>query len=381
MSSSIALLGRSHIGLALLVALFVGCQRDLNTVYGQRGGIGHTSVNGTAALGEMFDEYGHDVSSRTWLSPAIQRRADVIVWFPDDFDPPRQEVVDWLSDWLAEQPDRTLIYVGRDYDAAPAYWKAVAPLAPQGQRAKFETELKGAELARDGRRQQLVDGQSCDWFTIEAQGPARRVTDVDGLSDWAEWQGAFDVKQADIQMQGRLRPADYFAVELESRGDPIISRTIYENDSQILIVNNGSFLLNLPLVNAEHRKLAGMLIEQVGEDRNVVFLESGPGGPPLKEQETDAPPSLLNLFTVAPFDGIFLHLAVVGGVAALCLWPIFGPPSSGGATRLSDFGRHITALGALLQRTGDRAFAEAAVNRFHDQQAERRMPTRRGRSR
>lgn len=361
----------------LLVAAACGCRQDLNTIYGRRAGLGHSSVNGTAVLGEMFEARGHDVSSRTWLSPSIRRRADCIVWFPDDFQAPRQEVVDWLHQWLYESPGRTLIYVGRDFDAAPDYWERVEPLVPESDRPKVGVERTAAALASQARREALRDGESCEWFTVDARGAARRIRDVDGAEYWTS---GWDPRKAELQVQARLVPSDYFAVELASQGDAVLSRSGYENGSQIILVNNGSFLLNLPLVNAEHRQLADALIALIGEDRNVVFLESGAGGPPLKEHESQSPPGLLNLFTVPPFDGIFLHLAVVGGVAALCLWPVFGPPASGGAPRLADFGRHVEALGALLQRTGDRPFAERAVEGFLSQQKERRLPTRRGRT-
>ncbi len=46
--------------------------------------------------------------------------------------------------------------------------------------------------------------------------------------------------------------------------------------SQLLVVANGSFLLNAMLVNHEHRKLAGKLVDAIGPGgRDVVFLESG----------------------------------------------------------------------------------------------------------
>ena len=55
---------------------------------------------------------------------------DTIVWFPDDYAAPSPEVCQWFDDWLAERPGRTFVYVGRTFDAAPAYWRAMAPLVP-----------------------------------------------------------------------------------------------------------------------------------------------------------------------------------------------------------------------------------------------------------
>ena len=94
--------------LTLAVSLFIlpllasaGCDQDLDTTYGQRQGPGASlSVNGTAVLGEMFAQAGHKVSSWEVLSPRLKRRADCIVWFPDDFRPPSKKVRSWLVKWL-----------------------------------------------------------------------------------------------------------------------------------------------------------------------------------------------------------------------------------------------------------------------------------------
>ena len=106
--------------LLCLLLLLAGCSRDIETVYGQREGTeASTSVNGTAVFADMFTLAGHRVSSWHMLSPRLQQKADCIVWFPNDFQPPSDDVRHWFEDWLSDKPDRTLIYVGRDFDAAP----------------------------------------------------------------------------------------------------------------------------------------------------------------------------------------------------------------------------------------------------------------------
>ena len=118
----------------------------IDTIYGQRQGLGAKhSVNGTAVLGEMFEHAGHRVFSWNALSPRLQEKADCIVWFPNDFEPPKKEVRKWLDDWLTAKAGRTLIYVGRDFDAAPWYWKHVLPDATKEQRQLVEEELSDAE--------------------------------------------------------------------------------------------------------------------------------------------------------------------------------------------------------------------------------------------
>jgi len=66
--------------LGLLSLVLVGCREELQTQYGQRKGPGSSSsVNGTAVLGEVFEQKGHSVLSWGSLSPKLRKRADVIV--------------------------------------------------------------------------------------------------------------------------------------------------------------------------------------------------------------------------------------------------------------------------------------------------------------
>ena len=97
---------------------------DLDSVYGKRAGSRATaSVNGTRVLAEMFRKSGHKLRTLTRLSPGINERADVIVWSPDSFEPPDKKQREFLEGWLAQGRGRTLIYVGRDYDAAGEYYQ------------------------------------------------------------------------------------------------------------------------------------------------------------------------------------------------------------------------------------------------------------------
>ncbi len=129
-----------------------------------------------------------------------------------------------------------------------------------------------------------------------------------------------------------------------------------DNGSKLIVVANGSFLLNEPLVNHEHRKLAGKLIESVGDEPGrLVFLESGPGGPPVDPPGGGS--ALARLFGAWPLNVILLHLAVLGIIFCFARWPIFGRPTNPPAESTSDFGKHVDAVSELLRRSHDRAYA------------------------
>src|SRR5262245_41681007 len=116
----------SYIILVALALFVCGCAaEDIETAYGHRGGLeGGQSVNGTAVLSDLFSAAGHRVETRHALSPSVQG-ADTIIWVPDSFQAPSDRVCDWLEEWLTDGDGRTLVYVGRDFDAAPLYWQKI----------------------------------------------------------------------------------------------------------------------------------------------------------------------------------------------------------------------------------------------------------------
>jgi hypothetical protein len=303
----------------------------------------------------MFAQRGHTVLSVGRLSPKIRDRADVIVWFPNDFRVPSEPVCEWLDDWLLEEEGRTLIYVGRDFDAEPGYWEAVLAGVPPEQETEVRKLYQQARLRFNVGRYGLAPNESCRWFSLQGQHRPRKVRTLDGQADWLE---NVDSKRLGIELHGRLIPNSDAQILLESEGDVLVSRLAME-ESQVLLVANGSFLLNVPLVNHEHRKLAGHLIDCVGPSgKTVVFLESWPGGPPIRNDDPEPkPPSGLEIFHLWPANWILLHWAIVGILLCFCRFPIFGRPRDPEPEGTADFHRHLEAVGRWLARTRDREYA------------------------
>jgi hypothetical protein len=138
------------------------------------------------------------------------------------------------------------------------------------------------------------------------------------------------------------------------------------NRSQILVVTNGSFLVNLALVEHEHRKLAGKLIAECGQpSQRVVFLESEEGGPPVFETEPGEDyPTGFEAFVIWPIGPILMHFIVLGLVFLASRMSIFGRPRNLPRTPTSDFGHHIEALGKLLERTKNIRYAEQRLEDY-----------------
>ncbi len=377
-----ALTGLLLAGLALATA---GCgSQEIDTVYGKRRGVkGGASVNGTGVLAEMFKSYGHRITTRRYLSPKMDEY-DVVVWFPNDFEPPTEEQQKFFEDWLYKDRQRTLIYVGRDYDASIDYWQRVLPDIPPEQAVEALRRQAKARAHHDQLRTAMPAEQDCRWFRVSGNGPIRHVGrgDADGpelRGPWCEG-GEIDPSQIDILLQGRLEPLEdppqsEYGGPLRTKDllisgeDAIVWKVTnaYWDEGSIVVVNNGSFLLNLPLVEHEHRELAGKLIAECGPSKKkVVFLESGAGGPPVYDEEPgENYPTGFEALTVWPIGAVLLHFVVFGTVLLVSLMAIFGRPGELPRVPVSDFGHHIQALGDLLARTQNHTYAEERLRDYH----------------
>jgi hypothetical protein len=350
----------------LLVWLFRGSD-ELQTRYGRRMGNDYgSSVNGTYVFAEMFRQSGRNVASHDRLSPRL-RKFQTIVWFPDDFGVPTGEQLDFLAGWMFEGRGRTVIYVGRDYDAATAYWTKVLPLAPPEQVDEVKRRLADAKSQFASARASIPNDRDARWFTLK-NGPQQKVTAFSGDGDWNQ---LFDAQRAEITLASRLEPAanDGSSSErpetaeklLTSGNDTFIARLSDGawGDGQVLIVSNGSTLLNYPLVNKEHRKIANKLIGECS-DGDVAFVESGRGGPPVEHRSLPKPHQAWPF----PMNAIVFHLVMLALIYCLAQAPIFGRPRTLPADVPTDFGKHIAALGKLMQRTKDQAYAFARLQQY-----------------
>lgn len=353
----------------VLMLVICGCMNpELESYYGRHEIPGvSASVNGTDVLAGMFTETGNNVSFRRALVTAEMELVDTIVWFPNDYAAPKSEACEWFDDWLYESPGRTLVYVGRDFDAAPLYWKHMKGRVGPDQRRAYQLRELKAKVGALRPTDLTIEQLECDWFAYE-QGPTREVTTLVG-----PWAAGVDPAKTEIQLSTKMTPLHSERL-LTSRGDWLVARYAlpYWEGSQILLVANGSFLLNLPLVNHENRKLAGKLIAAAGEPRRVVFLESGPGGPPIDPVSTDN--SLWTLFGAWPLNAILLQLAVAGVIFCFASWPIFGRPKRPPPEPTSDFAKHVEAVGRLLAGTKDRAFALERVSHVEQSHATASQP-------
>lgn len=364
------------LGVVCLVGVLTtdGVAQEIETGYGKISGSGYrNSVNGTLVFSELFKANGHKV--RTWrsLSPRISKY-NTLVWFPDEFTPPNAEARTKIEDWLFEDSGRTLIYVGRDYDAASEYWDAMLSKAQDKNASladieKIARKRSQAHAEYDARRHRVDSTGDHGWFSVEASDQIKKVKNLEG-----PWAYVCDASKTSIEIRDRYvinetiesqSDSYYYVLDedilveelLSSDGQPIIFRLVYDfgyGTSQIIVVTNGSFLLNVPMVNHEHRKLADRLVQEAAPESDVLFIESGPD--PIKVIEIDQrdrQQTAWDWMSLWPWSFVVPHLFVVALVFCFAYFPIFGRAKELRDTEEADFGRHIAALGGLYAKTDD----------------------------
>lgn len=392
---------------AVLLLLVVGCNRaNLETDYGRRDST--RSVNGTSLLASLFEEAGNSVSSWRRLSPKLDS-CSTIVWAPDDFDVPSLESREYLEGWLEDDSGRTLIFVGRDFDPVPDYWHKMIPAAAASERTVLQRKYADALLAMQESRAAAPTHGYARWFIQQTASRQSQVAEISG--PWAEdldkdalmlsiassysIPTILDIPPATnnpsilagptpaqirrmprflqrliVEPRSELRDLpDTYQVLLTANQTPFVTR-ITDDDwdgGKIIVVTNGSFLLNMPLVNHEHRKLAQKLVDECQQPGKVIFLESNSDGLRSYQQDTESGSTTkMEIFRIWPLNLLLIHLLALGCIYCAVVFPIFGAPRNAPQRSPSDFGDHITAIGELLEKTNDEEFARHRLKYYQE---------------
>jgi hypothetical protein len=218
--------------------------------------------------------------------------------------------------------------------------------------AEDEAADSDEEMYADGELYIDEDG----YYYDDGSGDEVRILD----DDYGYW--GFDVD----------RPVEYGEVLLAGDDDePLVMELDGDEDhskwsgGRIIVVTNGSFLLNLPLANSGNRRLAANLIEYLPDHEHVAFLETEPNPRVYKEEPYEGMPTGLQILTSYPTGPILMHFAVLGLLYLIARAPIFGRPRSIVRSTTADFGNHVAALGRLLSKGRDHAFMERRIREYH----------------
>jgi hypothetical protein len=354
------------VSLAAIVAI-VGCgETEIDTSYGQARG---KSVSGTGVFAELLRDRGHEVRTARRLNDELGEWARTIIRFAPYAGPIEQDEAQWFLDWQLARPGRRLIYVCRDGGAEAEYWSAaLAALpgdAPQEQRDRIEARLEsaggwGSQLAPPGT--EPADPEV--WFSLDdSPGSPTTCSTLEG--PWAEGidpalagipinRGLTSVSGVEVPLligDGRVLAMDWVWEMADGPDDP----------SAVLVVANGSFLLNAALVPPGRRPLALRAAEWAGDGpRNVAFVE---GSFPLGE-ETPMPSPFDVIRQIPELRMVAGHFMVLALVAALSRAVILGRPRAAPASGADRPRAHAEALGYLMSRVGAERAAVALLDSY-----------------
>jgi len=335
-----------------------GCAPPIDSEYGFSRG---DSVNGTSAFRTMLRSNGHEVRTAIQLTEALGEWAEGIVRFAPYPGPPRLEEANWYRDWLAADRDRWLIYVVRDFDGTAEYWREVLAHLPATADPEHRTE---AEEARDKAaawtdhlpHKAKESGDSTVWFKVgNAWNPPRQVEKLSG-----PWATTIDAGAAGLTAH---EPLEESGARVLLKGDdkPLVLEKTVAGSGRLLVIANGSFLLNEALVNSARRPLAESVVEWAGHDDRPIALVEGlsvTAGP-------QGPPSLWDLiYRLTALRWVAIQLSLAGFLAALARAPRLGRPKPEPASDADQPATHAKAIGILLARTGASHDAHDLLDRY-----------------
>ena len=359
--------------LLLVVACAAGCDRDPETRYGTVRG---ESLNGVSAFVQLLRDTGLRTGTRRFLSERIVGRADVAIVFAAGFGPPDEETRALLGRFLAAPGDQTLVFVARDSDAAIDYWQTVAAMPglepDKAGQARARQREAAVELRANVKETFTVaDAAAEDDTAAEPSfGLAARPEPVAPPIDVEAKTAAGPVRVTARWPLARVlepppgaRPLwshDGEPLLVESRGR--LAHDAYTSRSRVggadgdrtLVLASAAPLLNGGLVDPGNRRLAAALVGLLPPESRVVVVGSARVRP-AEEEETG--PSTWRLLAIQPHPWIAAQALLA--VVLFCWWkaPIFGRPRREATGRPQNFGHHVDALGGLLEKSRDEAFA------------------------
>jgi len=343
---------------ACCVFSLTGCGERPNTEYGLSEG---KSLNGTSVLSTTLARAGHEVEAAIRLNDGLAEWAGGIIRFAPYPGPPDREEANWYASWLAEDSDRFLIYVVGDFDAAAEYWNCVvAELSrtDESQAAEDARESlgKAVDWARRLAAKSTHPADATTWFEVDSpQEPPRTCTTLSG-----PWAAGVDPDAVALVLHEPLKSKGG-TVLLAGDGKAFVIEKSLPGENRLLVIANGSFLLNEALVNGARSRLLASVLDWIGPDRCRVALVEGS----FVMGEAGGPPSLWQLLLRLPsFRWIAAQMLVAALFAALARAPRLGRPRDERGVRPDRPAAHAEALGALLARSRSEERAREILDRY-----------------
>lgn len=413
--------------ICVAATLLPGCRYPLGTSYGlSEGTEAHTSPASVSLFRNMCNADGRTTLVVRSFSPRAMTKLNAIVWSPDSFAQHSPETMAWLDRWLASG-DKTLVYVGRDFSPMADYWSQSAEeLAKEAVSNKdalsAREEQAAAQAQLDKMRSETRAKTATPWCLFDnTQGIEERVNKVNGpwasvfdpsnarlfirsfpvgyakrtlgsdkklfdreSEDISTKQGAsvntapnapsteFDFKwqKSDATMLDYVKALNASELPemnsyLSTTDDKTLVAEITKStwgSSRVVVLANASLISNLSLTNSENLAIAKKLLNELPKS-NIGFL-TGNSDPRVRTDDSSDQQKGFEMLTIWPINVISLHAVILGMLALLAAFPIFGRAKLLPVKSTREFGQHIEAIGGLLFKSQDRSYALATIAEY-----------------
>ena len=149
------------------------------------------------------------------------------------------------------------------------------------------------------------------------------------------------------------------------------------DQSQVIVVAGGSLVTNFALTRSTGHDIANRIVseshqsfgdstESGGSELPLAgFLTTDWSGVSVSDRKPGAPiASGMELLTVWPISLVTIHGVLLGLIVCLMLFPIFGRPRRLRRVDHSDFGDHLDAVAALMNKAGGEEFAKQRISEY-----------------
>ena len=317
-------------------------------------------MNGTSVLTRMLRDKSLDVRTAIRLNDGLADWADGIVRFAPYPGPPSRDEAAWYREWLAAGPDHWLIYVVRDFDSVAEYWKNVrdglADASAAARRAEAEDNRRtAADWVDQLPRKAKPAADSREWFeAVTPWNPPRACTKLSG-----PWANGIDAAAAALTVHESLKTARG-RILLEGDDQALVVEKAMGR-GRVLVIANGSFLLNEAVVNPARRPLAERVIAWAGRASKQVAMVEGPF---VLEGEASALSIWALLRRIPTLRWVVIQMGLAALVAALARAPRLGRPRPDPPSGADRPAQHALALGALLARANAAPEAHELLDRY-----------------
>lgn len=401
------------------MAMVAGCTNPtLRTEFGVReGAAGRESLHGSGVLSEMFRQNGCRVATLNAFSHRLND-FNVVVWFADDFSGPSDVQQQMIRNWLADREHRAWIWVGRDYNAVPRYAESILAQVTDARRAwlfRAHSLLKHDSRRTSGlpptwpglfHMERLPVARPAtgiiahpDWQTgvdlarldipvaerlvlyqDESQAPnARGSTKLSLAKSWREPSGEnSDYQHADPQHRLESGDAQYWQARVllaSAEGPLVVQFSEWEHCGKLLVVANGSLLMNAGLANRQNRRLAEKIVAECGEGQKVAFLLTDERHRRAAWQNDPPQQHRARWFFAWPLGAVLAHLLIGAAIVVWMYFPIFGKARNVEDGSPVEFARHLEAMGELLRATREKQFADDRIVAYLEQRRKKPLGT------